>query len=157
MKVLIVGGGGREHALAWKVIQSPRVEKVFVAPGNAGTALEAGVENVPISSDDIQTLLKFAKDEHIDLTIVGPEAPLVAGIVDRFTAAGLACFGPTAAAAQLEQLAQQFIAATAIANIAFWLALGLISAWAVRRILSPSGKVSPSGSELPPEIKSSSV
>ncbi|MEJ2760424.1 MAG: phosphoribosylamine--glycine ligase [Gammaproteobacteria bacterium] len=102
MKVLIVGGGGREHALAWKAAQSPQAEKVFVAPGNAGTAREPGVENVPIGAGDIPALVAFARDNGITLTIIGPEAPLVAGVVDAFTAAGLPCFGPTAAAAQLE-------------------------------------------------------
>jgi phosphoribosylamine--glycine ligase len=102
MKILIVGSGGREHALAWKVKQSPKADTVFVAPGNAGTALENGIENVAISADDIPALLVFAKKEQIDLTIIGPEVPLVAGIVDSFTIAGLACFGPSAAAAQLE-------------------------------------------------------
>ncbi|MDP3528148.1 phosphoribosylamine--glycine ligase [Methylicorpusculum sp.] len=102
MKVLIVGNGGREHALAWKAAQSPRVKKVFVAPGNAGTALEPQLENVPISADDLPELLAFARQQGIDLTIVGPEVPLVKGIVDQFTAAGLNCFGPTAKAAQLE-------------------------------------------------------
>jgi phosphoribosylamine--glycine ligase len=102
MKVLIVGGGGREHALAWKCAQSPRVRGVYVAPGNAGTALEPGVGNADIAADDIDGLMRFALREAIDLTIVGPEGPLVAGIVDRFAAAGLACFGPTRAAARLE-------------------------------------------------------
>jgi phosphoribosylamine--glycine ligase len=102
MKVLIVGGGGREHALAWKCARSPRVRQVFVAPGNAGTALEPSVSNVDIAADDIDALLRFAQREGIDLTIVGPEAPLVAGIVDRFTAAKLRCFGPSRAAARLE-------------------------------------------------------
>jgi phosphoribosylamine--glycine ligase len=102
MKVLIVGGGGREHALAWKCAGSPRVEHVFVAPGNAGTALEPNTSNVDIAADDIEGLLAFANREAIDLTIVGPEGPLVAGIVDRFTAANRACFGPTRAAARLE-------------------------------------------------------
>ena len=102
MNVLIVGSGGREHAFAWHVAQSQQVEKVFVAPGNAGTTFEDKVENVSIGSDDLDALLNFARDHQIDLTIVGPEAPLVAGIVDKFTAAGLPCFGPTAAAAQLE-------------------------------------------------------
>ncbi|RTE85698.1 MULTISPECIES: phosphoribosylamine--glycine ligase [Gammaproteobacteria] len=102
MKVLIVGGGGREHALAWKAAQSPRVENVFVAPGNAGTATEVGMTNVPIAAEDIAGLLKFAQDEHVELTIVGPEAPLVAGIVDTFQANGLAIFGPTQGASQLE-------------------------------------------------------
>jgi phosphoribosylamine--glycine ligase len=102
MKILIVGGGGREHALAWKCAQSPRVERVFAAPGNAGTALEPKVQNVDIAADDIEALLAFAAREDIDLTLIGPEGPLVAGIVDRFTAAGRACFGPTRAAARLE-------------------------------------------------------
>lgn len=102
MKILIVGSGGREHALAWKAKQSPKVEKVFVAPGNAGTALEAGVENVAIAATDIPGLLAFAKSQHISLTIIGPEVPLTMGIVDSFQQAGLPCFGPTAKAAQLE-------------------------------------------------------
>ena len=102
MKILIVGNGGREHALAWKTKQSARVEKVFVAPGNAGTALELSVENVAIAVDDIAGLLAFAQNQAIDLTIIGPEVPLVLGVVDRFTEAGLKCFGPTAKAAQLE-------------------------------------------------------
>jgi phosphoribosylamine--glycine ligase len=102
LKVLIVGGGGREHALAWKVAQSPSVDQVFVAPGNAGTALEPRTNNVAIAADDIAGLLRFAQSERIDLTIVGPEAPLVLGLVDRFQETGLRCFGPTAAAARLE-------------------------------------------------------
>ncbi|BBL73585.1 phosphoribosylamine--glycine ligase [Methylomagnum ishizawai] len=102
MKILIVGGGGREHALAWKAAASPRAEKVYVAPGNAGTALEPGLENVALAADDIQGLLNFAKAKGIDLAIVGPEVPLVLGIVDAFQAQGLKCFGPTRAAAQLE-------------------------------------------------------
>lgn len=102
MKVLVVGGGGREHALAWKIAQSRHVHSVLVAPGNAGTDSEPGVSNVSVSAEDIDGLLKLAVDQKIDLTVVGPEAPLVAGIVDRFTDAGLRCFGPRAAAAQLE-------------------------------------------------------
>jgi len=102
MKVLIIGGGGREHALAWKVAQSPQVETVFVAPGNAGTAREPGMVNVAIGASDLQSLVDFARDQQIALTIVGPEAPLVEGVVDRFREAGLAIFGPTAGAAQLE-------------------------------------------------------
>lgn len=102
MKVLIVGGGGREHALAWKCAASPRVTEVIVAPGNAGTALESGVRNVDIAADDIDGLLEFAQRESIALTIIGPEVPLVAGIVDKFRQAGLRCFGPPAKGAQLE-------------------------------------------------------
>ena len=102
MNVLVIGSGGREHALAWKAAQSAGVETVFVAPGNAGTAGEAKLENVAIGVDDIDALVAFAQDNAIALTIVGPEAPLVAGVVDAFQAAGLRCFGPSAAAAQLE-------------------------------------------------------
>ncbi len=102
MKVLIAGGGGREHALAWKCAQSERVTEVLVAPGNAGTAREARVRNVAIAADDIDTLADFAATERVGLTIIGPEVPLVAGIVDTFRERGLPCFGPTAAAAQLE-------------------------------------------------------
>ena len=102
MKILIVGSGGREHALAWKAAQSPNVEQVYVAPGNAGTALEPGVENLAIDVLDFDQLLEFAQSQAIDLTIIGPEAPLVEGLVDRFIAAGLRCFGPTQGAAQLE-------------------------------------------------------
>lgn len=102
MNVLVIGSGGREHALSWKAAQSADVETVFVAPGNAGTATEANVENVNIGVNDIDALITFAKDNNIGLTIVGPEAPLVSGIVDKFQAAGLRIFGPTASAAQLE-------------------------------------------------------
>ena len=102
MKVLVVGGGGREHALAWKAAQSPRVQRVFVAPGNAGTAVESRVENVALDAGDIEGLLAFARAEDVGLTIVGPEAPLVAGIADRFEAAGMRIFGPGRRAAQLE-------------------------------------------------------
>ncbi len=102
MKVLVIGGGGREHALAWKIAQSDRVDEVLVAPGNAGTAREPGVRNVEIGADDIDALLELAARERVDLTVVGPEAPLVDGIVDRFTAAGKRCFGPIAKAARLE-------------------------------------------------------
>ncbi len=100
MKILVVGSGGREHVLVWKLSQSPLVEKVYCAPGNAGTAQDA--ENLNIPADDIMRLAKFAKDNQIDLTVVGPEAPLVAGIVDEFRRQGLNVFGPTAAAARLE-------------------------------------------------------
>ena len=102
MKILIIGGGGREHALAWKAAQSVNVEKVFVAPGNAGTAAEERVENIAVSAEDVDGLLAFAQAESVDLTIVGPEAPLVLGVVDRFQAAGLRIFGPSRAAAELE-------------------------------------------------------
>lgn len=102
MKVLVIGSGGREHALAWKCAQSPDVTEVLVAPGNAGTAREPKVRNVDVSSDDIENLSALARSEDIGLTIVGPEAPLVAGIVDRFNEFGLPCFGPSAAASQLE-------------------------------------------------------
>ena len=102
MKILVIGNGGREHALAWKAAQSPLAETVFVAPGNAGTALEPALQNVAISATDVPALLAFAQKEQIDLTIVGPEAPLVIGVVDAFRAAGLKIFGPTQAAAQLE-------------------------------------------------------
>ncbi|MCO7264129.1 phosphoribosylamine--glycine ligase [Dickeya zeae] len=102
MNILIIGNGGREHALAWKAAQSPLADKVYVAPGNAGTALEPALENVNISATDIPALLDFARQNAIGLTIVGPEAPLVIGVVDAFRAAGLKIFGPTQAAAQLE-------------------------------------------------------
>ena len=102
MKILVVGSGGREHALAWKAAQSNDVETVYVAPGNAGTAHEAGLENVDIAVSDINGLLIFAKSNDIALTIIGPEAPLVDGIVDAFQKENMACFGPTKGAAQLE-------------------------------------------------------
>ena len=102
MNVLIIGNGGREHALAWKVAQSPRVQQVYVAPGNAGTALEQKVSNVDIAADDISGLVKFATNNKIDLTIVGPEGPLVLGVTDAFQQAGLRCFGPSKLAARLE-------------------------------------------------------
>ena len=102
MKVLVIGSGGREHALAWKIKQSSRVSEVIVAPGNAGTAREPGVRNAPVPVTDLDGLLKLARDEQVDLTVVGPEGPLVGGVVDRFRAAGLRCFGPRKIAAQLE-------------------------------------------------------
>jgi phosphoribosylamine--glycine ligase len=102
MNVLVIGSGGREHALAFKAAQNPSVRTVFVAPGNAGTALEPKLENVAIGVEDIDALVAFAKDNNVELTIVGPEAPLVIGVVDRFREEGLEIFGPTAAAAQLE-------------------------------------------------------
>ncbi|MFO1204571.1 MAG: phosphoribosylamine--glycine ligase [Burkholderiales bacterium] len=100
MKALVIGGGGREHAIAWKLSTSPRVSRVFVAPGNAGTALEKGLDNVPITA--IAPLVKFAERERVALTVVGPEAPLAEGVVDAFRAADLRVFGPTQAAARLE-------------------------------------------------------
>ena len=115
MKLLVVGSGGREHALAWKLAQSPRVQKVFVAPGNGGTATELGLENVPLT--DIRSLAAFAARESVYLTVVGPEAPLAAGIVDEFRSRGLKIFGPTRAAAQLESskdFAKQFMVRHAI-------------------------------------------
>lgn len=102
MNILVVGGGGREHALAWKLAQSTQVEVVYVAPGNAGTAAEPKLQNVAVDVADIDALVELAKSNHIDLTVIGPEVPLVAGVVDAFQAAGLRCFGPTQAAAQLE-------------------------------------------------------
>lgn len=112
MKILVIGGGGREHALAWKLSQSAKVSKIFVAPGNAGTANEPKTENIAIDAEDIASLENFAQQENIDLTIVGPEAPLVAGIVDKFTQLSLPIYGPTAATAQLEgskAFAKQFM------------------------------------------------
>ncbi len=111
MKLLVIGAGGREHALAWKLATSPRVQKVFVAPGNGGTAVEPGVENVALSS--VPELVEFAKRQGVQLTVVGPEAPLAAGVVDAFRAADLMIFGPTRAAAQLESskdFAKRFMA-----------------------------------------------
>ncbi|MFZ7174801.1 phosphoribosylamine--glycine ligase [[Pasteurella] aerogenes] len=102
MNILIIGNGGREHALAWKVAQSPLADRVFVAPGNAGTARESAVENVAISATDVPALVKFAQEKQIGLTIAGPEAPLVVGVVDAFEQAGLTIFGPRQSAAQLE-------------------------------------------------------
>jgi len=122
MKVLVVGGGGREHALAWKAGQSELVDEVLVAPGNAGTATEPGLRNVDIGADDIDALLTLAKQEQVALTIVGPEAPLAAGIVDRFAEAGLKCFGPNAAAARLESskaFAKDFMARHGIPTAAY--------------------------------------
>jgi phosphoribosylamine--glycine ligase len=113
MKVLVIGGGGREHALAWKLAQSPRVSQVIVAPGNAGTATEPGCRNVSVAATDIAGLVALARSEDVGLTVVGPEGPLVAGVVDAFRAAGLPCFGPGKAAAQLEgskRYAKEFLA-----------------------------------------------
>ncbi len=100
MKVLVIGGGGREHALAWKLSQSERIQKVYVAPGNGGTARDPNLVDVPIT--DVKALREWAQQEKIELTVVGPEAPLAAGVVDEFRAHGMRIFGPTQAAAQLE-------------------------------------------------------
>ena len=102
MKVLVIGGGGREHALAWKLAESPRVDEVLVAPGNAGTAVEPKCRNAVVAATDVAGLVALARAEDVVLTVVGPEAPLVAGVVDAFEAAGLACFGPRKLAARLE-------------------------------------------------------
>jgi phosphoribosylamine--glycine ligase len=102
MKILVIGNGGREHALAWKLAQSTRADQVYVAPGNAGTALESNLHNINLQATDIDGLLAFAQQNSVDLSVVGPEVPLVAGIVDRFQAQGLRCFGPSQACAQLE-------------------------------------------------------
>src|SRR5688572_30532772 len=102
MRILIVGSGGREHALAWKVAQSSKISEVLVAPGNGGTAIEPRVRNVDVAAEDVAGLVALAKREHVGLTIIGPEAPLVVGVVDAFQAAGLRCFGPQQAAARLE-------------------------------------------------------
>ena len=102
LTLLVIGGGGREHALTWKLAQSERVARVLVAPGNAGTAREPGIENVPVGAEDIEGLVALARERSVDLTVVGPEAPLVAGIADRFDSEGLRIFGPSAAAARLE-------------------------------------------------------
>jgi phosphoribosylamine--glycine ligase len=120
MKILVIGSGGREHALAWKLAQSPKVSQVFVAPGNGGTATEEGMVNVPITA--IPTLLQFAQREGVRLTVVGPEAPLAAGVVDAFRAAKMRIFGPTQAAAQLESskdFAKRFMARHNIPTAAF--------------------------------------
>lgn len=112
MKILVIGGGGREHALAWKFAQSPRVSEVLVAPGNAGTGIEAKCRNVAVAAMDIAGLVALARAERVDLTVVGPEGPLVAGVVDAFEAAGLACFGPRRLAARLEgskQFTKEFL------------------------------------------------
>ncbi|GAA0294614.1 phosphoribosylamine--glycine ligase [Psychrosphaera haliotis] len=122
MKILVIGGGGREHALAWKAAQNDMVQTVFVAPGNAGTSLEKKLKNVAIGAEDIDGLLDFAKREHIDLTIVGPEAPLVLGVVDQFEQAGLKVFGPSKGAAQLEgskAFTKDFLARQAIPTGAY--------------------------------------
>ncbi|MEJ2577040.1 MAG: phosphoribosylamine--glycine ligase [Gammaproteobacteria bacterium] len=122
MKLLVIGGGGREHALAWKAAQSPLADVVYVAPGNAGTALEPKLENIPIDAEDIDGLIAVARAHQVGLTIVGPEAPLVAGVVDAFQAEGLRCFGPSRAAARLEgskSFTKDFLARHAIPTAAY--------------------------------------
>jgi len=122
MQVLIIGSGGREHALAWKAAQSPRVVRVFVAPGNAGTAQEPKCQNVAVNAEDVDGLVRFAQDNLIDLTVVGPEAPLVLGVVDRFEAEGLRIFGPSQKGAQLEgskAFAKDFLARHRIPTAAY--------------------------------------
>ncbi len=136
MKILIIGSGGREHALAWKVAQSAQVDQVWVAPGNAGTAHEPKIDNLTIGAEDIPALLEFAQDRAIDLTIVGPEAPLVAGIVDQFQAAGLPCFGPSQKAAQLEgskSFSKDFLARHHIPTAAYQTFTEVVSALAYIR------------------------
>jgi len=122
MKVLIIGGGGREHALAWKCAQSPLVDEVLCAPGNGGTATEPGVRNVDIAADDIVRLVDLAVNSSVGLSIVGPEAPLVAGVVDAFIEAGVKCFGPTSKAAVLEgskSFAKEFLRRNGIPTAAY--------------------------------------
>src|SRR5215213_7430276 len=102
MKVMVVGGGGREHALAWKIGQSPRVDRVFVAPGNAGTTLEAKAENVDVADTDVPAIVRFAKQNGIDLAVIGPESSLALGVVDALADAGIRAFGPSKQAAELE-------------------------------------------------------
>ncbi len=122
MKVLITGSGGREHALAWKAAQSDGVTQVFVAPGNAGTEIEPRISNVELDVMDISGQVQFAKDNDIGLVIIGPEAPLVAGAVDQFNAAGIPCFGPTATCAQLEgskDFTKQFLSRHKIPTAAY--------------------------------------
>lgn len=136
MKVLVVGNGGREHALAWKLAQSPRVDEVLVAPGNAGTALEPGVRNVGVSASDIPALVQLARTEEVALTVVGPEAPLVAGIVDAFHENNLRCLGPTRSAAELEgskAFTKRFLARYKIPTAAYQVFTDLESAQAYIR------------------------
>lgn len=146
MKVLIIGNGGREHALAWKAAHSPKVSEVFVLPGNAGTELEPALTNVALAMDDHAGVIAFVKEQQIDLTIVGPEAPLVAGIVDRFKEQGLAIFGPTAAAAQLEgskSFAKEFLARHAIPSADFQTFTHIDEALAHLDRLAEQGRAAP--------------
>ena len=136
MKILVVGSGGREHALAWRIRQSPRVREILVAPGNAGTALEPGMRNMPVAANDIEGLVALAQREAVDLTVIGPEGPLSLGVVDAFQAAGLRCFGPTRAAAQLESskaFTKHFLARHAIPTAAYAVFTELDSALAYVR------------------------
>ena len=136
MKILVVGSGGREHALAWRIRQSPRVREILVAPGNAGTALEPGMRNMPVAANDIEGLVALARREAVDLTVIGPEGPLSLGVVDAFQAAGLRCFGPTRAAAQLESskaFTKHFLARHAIPTAAYAVFTELDSALAYVR------------------------
>ena len=119
IKVLVIGSGGREHALSWKLAQSPRVAEVLVAPGNAGTAREAGCRNVDIAVEDVAGLLALAQREKVDFTVVGPEAPLALGVVDTFEAAGLRVFGPRRNAAQLEASKAAWISRAVVEQMAF--------------------------------------
>ena len=140
MKVLVIGGGGREHALAWKCAQSPLASEVLVAPGNAGTAHEAKTRNVAVAADDLDGLVSLARSERVGLTIVGPEPPLVAGIVDRFEREGLKCFGPNAAGAQLEgskAFTKEFLARHGIPTAAYRTFTDLASARAYVRTRTP--------------------
>ncbi|WP_025732777.1 phosphoribosylamine--glycine ligase [Carnimonas nigrificans] len=146
MNVLIIGNGGREHALAWKAAQSPRVSNVFVLPGNAGTAQDPALTNVALSMDDHDALVAFAREQQVALTIVGPEAPLVAGIVDLFQQHGLAIFGPTAAAAQLEgskSFTKEFLARHAIPTADFQTFTRIDEALAYLDELSQQGRAAP--------------
>jgi phosphoribosylamine--glycine ligase len=140
VKVLVIGGGGREHALAWKCAQSPLASEVLVAPGNAGTAHEAKTRNVAVEADDLDGLVRLARSERVGLTIVGPEPPLVAGIVDRFEREGLKCFGPNAAGAQLEgskAFTKEFLARHGIPTADYRTFTDLASARAYVRTRTP--------------------
>jgi len=146
MNVLIIGGGGREHALAWKTAQSDKVSQVFVAPGNAGTALEPNLTNVDIGVENIEAQVAFAKENQVELTIIGPEVPLVLGVVNAFKAAGLKCFGPDKDAAQLEgskAFSKHFLAKHNIPTAAYDVfteiepAHAYLEKWALPSLLKP--------------------
>jgi phosphoribosylamine---glycine ligase len=158
MQILVVGGGGREHTLTWKLAQSPHVERLFVAPGNGGTDTLPKTENIAISATDLAALVDFAREQRIDLTVVGPEAPLVAGIVDRFQVAGLPIFGPTQAAAQLEgskAFAKQFMrrhgipTAQAVAFDEYEAALDYLHTLAAPPVIKASGLAAGKGVTVP--------